>query len=176
MTPPPGGVRFEHGGTPIYVYPDGRVWSVNNARFNRMGTHDGGYKIFTLGRLSGDPGAFYLHDLVLTLFGPPRPPGMVARHKDGDPSHNSIDNLEWGTQKENIEDQYAHGTAALLAGTFNRAKLKPLDVAAILQAYKLTASDDATFKRQMAVKYDVIEKTIENVIRGRTWKRLKEAA
>ncbi len=176
VTPPPGGVRFEHQGTSIYVYPDGRVWSVTNARFNTMSTKKEGYKYFRLGSLSGSPKDFYLHDVVLTLFGPPKPPGAVARHKDGDPSHNWIDNLEWGTQAENIEDQYRHGTAPILRGTHNRAKLKPDDVRAILHESQTAGTPGPELRTSLASRYGVTVKTIDNVISGRTWGRLREAA
>ena len=44
----------------------------------------------------------FVHSLVLTAFVAPRPEGMYALHKDDDPTNNSLDNLYWGTQSENI--------------------------------------------------------------------------
>ncbi len=35
--------------------------------------------------------------------------GRVARHLDGNPANDSVENLEWGTQKENLADAILHG-------------------------------------------------------------------
>lgn len=52
-----------------------------------------------------------LAQLVLTHFDRPRPfPEAQARHKDGNPFNNHIDNLEWGTAKQNSDDKKRHGT------------------------------------------------------------------
>lgn len=52
-----------------------------------------------------------VHRVVLLAFVGPCPPGMVCRHFP-DPSHrnNRLDNLSWGTHKENADDRVAHGT------------------------------------------------------------------
>jgi hypothetical protein len=51
-----------------------------------------------------------IHNVVLIAFVGPRPQGMVARHLDGDPTNNRLDNLCWGTSSENNIDQVRHGT------------------------------------------------------------------
>jgi hypothetical protein len=101
---------------------------------------------------------------------------MVARHLDGNPDNNHIDNLCWGTQQENIEDQFRHRSAALVAGTFNRAKLKPSDVTCLLQEFKLSAANCNEFCEKKATDLNVTPRTILNVVTGKTWKRLQEAA
>jgi hypothetical protein len=55
----------------------------------------------------------HVHHLVLELFVGPRPPGLVARHLDGNPHNNYVGNLAWGTVKENYEDARRHGTATI---------------------------------------------------------------
>ena len=52
--------------------------------------------------------------LVLEAFSTKRPEGMVARHLNGDPLDNRLENLVWGTPKENTADRYLHGTANFL--------------------------------------------------------------
>lgn len=47
---------------------------------------------------------FRVHRLVLLAFVGPCPEGMEARHEDGDPSNNRLDNLAWGTPAENRAD------------------------------------------------------------------------
>ena len=51
-----------------------------------------------------------VHRLVLTAFVGPCPDGMETRHLNGDPSDNRIENLVWGTAKENAADRISHGT------------------------------------------------------------------
>jgi hypothetical protein len=64
-----------------------------------------------------------VHSIVLEAFSGPCPEGMQCRHLDGNPLNNSIDNLRWGTPKENAADRVQHGTD--LRGEKNgSAKLK----------------------------------------------------
>lgn len=51
-----------------------------------------------------------IHKLVLGAFVGPRPTGEQARHLNGDPSDSRLQNLQWGTPKENQADRTIHGT------------------------------------------------------------------
>lgn len=54
----------------------------------------------------------WVHHLVLEAFVGPRPTGMECRHfPSNDPTNNRLDNLQWGTPKQNGEDRVAMGTA-----------------------------------------------------------------
>lgn len=53
----------------------------------------GGYPAVRLG--NGTPNKM-IHALVLTAFRSPRPMGLEACHKDGNPLNNRINNLYWG--------------------------------------------------------------------------------
>lgn len=48
--------------------------------------------------------------LVLTAFVGPRPMDLVGCHNDGNPANNSLSNLRWDTQSENMRDKGRHGT------------------------------------------------------------------
>lgn len=52
----------------------------------------------------------WIHALVLEAFHSPRPDGMIALHRDGNPQNNSPSNLKWGTHSENVLDAVEHGT------------------------------------------------------------------
>ncbi len=54
----------------------------------------------------------FVHQLVLTTFSGPCPEGMMCRHLNGNPSDNRLDNLKWGTNRENTEDRIRHGRIA----------------------------------------------------------------
>ncbi len=50
-----------------------------------------------------------VHHLVLEAFVCPRPSGLVGRHLNDDNTDNRLQNLQWGTQKENAEDRKRNG-------------------------------------------------------------------
>src|SRR5262245_4498725 len=64
-----------------------------------------------------------------------RPEGMQCRHfPNRDPSDNRLDNLQWGTSKQNAADKVVHGTLALGA-RHGSAKLTAEDVQSIRADY-----------------------------------------
>jgi hypothetical protein len=50
-----------------------------------------------------------VHVLVLLAFRGDRPPGMVARHFNDDPSVNCLANPTWGTPSDNSKDIVTNG-------------------------------------------------------------------
>jgi hypothetical protein len=54
-----------------------------------------------------------LHRLVLESFTGPKS-NMVVRHRDGNPLNNKLNNLEWGTHQENMQDVAGHYDEAAL--------------------------------------------------------------
>lgn len=88
----------------------------------RSRARPGGWRVLRCGRFPDKPyrrvalktpgGAYkhhMVHVLVLEAFVGPCPAGMQTRHLDGDGANNRLDNLRWGTPKENAEDQDRHG-------------------------------------------------------------------
>ena len=52
-----------------------------------------------------------VHSLVALVFlGPPPPGKFQVRHLDGNPGNPSLDNLAWGSPRENGADRLRHGT------------------------------------------------------------------
>lgn len=109
-----------------------------------------------------------VHRLVLLAWkGEPSSPDLVARHLDGNKFNNHVDNLEWGTQAENIADIERHG----------RRRKGEKSYQALLTAEKVLAAraDRAggmTWKA-LGVKYGVSSGTIEDAVKGRTWKHVQ---
>lgn len=52
-----------------------------------------------------------LHEMVMELFGPPKPKGehIVILHKDNDGTNNAISNLKWGTRSQNVKQAWDDG-------------------------------------------------------------------
>lgn len=101
------------GTSNLYITPQGEVWQRVNAGHperrqwvqRKPETDKDGYKRV---RVNGRNRP--VHRLVYETFVGPIPEGMVVRHMDGVPHHNFVDNLQIGTQAENIADKRAHGT------------------------------------------------------------------
>lgn len=99
------------------VGDDGSVWSqVKQRRGDRLFL--GEWKLCTASPQSnghmtvwlGRRWQRFVHRLVLEAFVGPCPEGMECRHLDGNPANNKLDNLKWGTRKENQDDSKRHGT------------------------------------------------------------------
>lgn len=50
-----------------------------------------------------------IHLLIMKTFKGNRPRNMECRHLDGNPHNNCINNLTWGTKKQNWQDRIKHG-------------------------------------------------------------------
>ena len=67
-----------------------------------------GYLTVSLGRWNPKG----IHRLVLSAFVEPCPKGMECRHLNGTRTDNRLENLCWGTRKENQTDRIKHGTTS----------------------------------------------------------------
>jgi hypothetical protein len=65
--------------------------------------------IFVSLRQDGKTYTFRLHRLVLSAFVGDAPEGMECCHNNGDPFDNRLENLRWGTHKDNMQDCVDHG-------------------------------------------------------------------
>jgi hypothetical protein len=70
-----------------------------SSRYVRINVRD------AVGRLK----AHLAHVWVLEAFVGPRPPGALARHLNDVKDDNRLENLEWGTPVQNIEDAFTNG-------------------------------------------------------------------
>lgn len=107
-----------------------------------------------------------VHTLVLESFIGPRPKGMVSRHLDGNAYNNALENLAWGTQKQNMDDKKKHGTNVEGTGCW-QAKLTEDDVVKIRELRKSGETLDAISKM-----FPVTPNNIWDVTSGRTWKHV----
>lgn len=99
--------------------------------------------------------------LVLLAFTGPRPIGHCARHLDGNPKNNSLENLQWATYKINSADRVQHGTE--YNGTrHHSAKLTVENVRFIRQS--------SLSNVKLGKLFGVTKGTIRHARVGLTWK------
>lgn len=110
---------------------------------------------------------FYVHSLVLEAFIGPRPRGMECRHLDGNPQNNKLENLKWGTKKENQHERIIHNTSN--TGSKNgMSKLMDKDIIIMRTRY-----ENGEFGTKIAEDYNMDISGIYKILRKETWKHIK---
>lgn len=153
-------------GYPGYaIGDDGSVWSCRSGQWKSLRpTKIKGYSYIGLyGCANRKMKQFRVHRLVLIAFVSKPPAGMQCRHLDGNKDNNHLDNLRWGTPKENAKDRDGHGTTAKGERQW-MSKLLLSDVEAIRCDYEAGAT-----QVELAVKYSVSQTTISGICSGRHW-------
>lgn len=89
----------------VRSFTNNRHGLCNTPHFLGTDTNSNGYKRVFL----GSKGRFFVHHLVAKAFIPNPNDYPVVRHKDDDRLNNRADNLEWGTQADNIQDAIRRG-------------------------------------------------------------------
>ena len=102
---------------------------------------------------TSDRSTKFVHRCVAEVFIGPCPDSMFVLHRDGNPSNNCVDNLYYGTAKQNTADSMRHGT-------FCR-KLTPIDKHFI----KLLFSAGLC-KAEIGRMYNVTRRVIRLVVSG----------
>lgn len=97
---------------------------------------------------------------VLEAFVGARPEKNEARHLDGNPKNNRLENLAWGTKAENMQDALRHGTFPVLERRPG-AKLSRKDAIAIFTSAESTSV--------LAKRYGVGVGVIRQVKTRETW-------
>lgn len=89
------------------ISPDGRVFSTWGKKFKTPQDRKG-YKFVSVTDAAGRETKISVHRLVALAYIPNPLSHPVVNHKDGNPSNNTIENLEWCTYAQNA--QHAHDT------------------------------------------------------------------
>lgn len=102
-----------------------------------------------------------IHVLVAEAFIGPKPEtAHLCRHLDGDPTNNHVENLAWGTFKDNEADKKRHGRS-LIGERHHQAILTADNVRAI----RLSSETGVA----LATRYGVSPSAICLVRKGRNW-------
>lgn len=106
-----------------------------------------------------------VHSLILDTFRGKARLGMIARHYNGNPVDNRLDNLLWGTMQDNANDRMRHGTVYRPIGDIHHMRKLTSKVIPAIRAM-LAAGLPMS---KIAAKYGVGTSTINCVDKGRTW-------
>ena len=118
---------------------------------------------------NGRPKKVQIHRAILLAFvGPPPSQMSVCRHLNGHGGDNRLENLAWGTPRENTADSKRHGTlAAARSGEDHpSAKLTAEQAREIRRLYPAVAGTT------LARRFGIRPQTVWSVARGKTWKQL----
>jgi hypothetical protein len=108
-----------------------------------------------------------IHALMCLCFIGPRPTGMHVCHNDGCPTNNVVQNLRYGTPKENHADSIRHGTQP--RGERNgSAKLADDDVREIRRIY----AEGGTSQQNLAERFGVDRGLISGIVRRKRWQHI----
>lgn len=148
------------------ISTQGRILSLKkNGTHLRKLQSPKGYK--TVGfRENGRTTTYLVHRLMAKTFIPNPDPETktIVCHKDGT-KNNSIDNLYWGTQLENIQDAIRHGSFKNRKGR-GQPKLNEEKV------LKIREISDQFSQRELGRMFEVDQKTIFFILKRKTWKHI----
>lgn len=144
------------------INKEGKVFCVREVSATKW--NDGYYRVSV--EINGKRVRKGIHQLMAMAFlDPPGPRQDEVRHLNGNQHDNSIENLAWGTRKENAQDMARHGT---VKGKNNpRAILWECDVKRIKRAMRCGVS-----VKVLAVIYEVSETSLKAIKEGRNWKHV----
>jgi hypothetical protein len=166
----PGYEVSSHG--EVFSLPRYAGLAMRPGRLLKQDLSRGGYPSVRLSR-GGRKHTFHVHHLVTDAFLGPLPAGLERLHKDGVRTNCRLDNLEFGTHIENMQDRLRHGRQFFARGARNgQAKLTEAAVSEIRARY----AAGGVLQRELAAEYGVNQARISEAISGKTWtiRRIRE--
>lgn len=147
----------------------GGFWRNKQEKLKEGRVNDAGYVAVTL--FKGDKGkTFLVHTLVLLTFIGPCPEGMECRHfPDSTRTNNNVENLSWGTRKENYADKKFHGTWQQ-GSRIGTSKLTEEEVAEI----KMLLKERRLSQVKIAERYGVTHRVIGRILHEQSWAHVEE--
>ncbi len=152
------GVGRGSGGARVPDYSRWKQLKPSKERYFRVSIYDANRKIHFKS----------VHKLVILAFRGLPPIGMVCRHLNGDNYDCRIDNLVYGTHKENTNDKWGHGTMPF-GEKHHNTKLSEADV---VEIHRLGSAK--TPRKQIAAKFGVSLGCIEKILYGQSWPHIKQ--
>lgn len=152
-----------------YAEKDGHIYSTRNGILRQLPEriHKGYYRVNVRdGSTPAKKYAIPVHKLILEAFVGARPPGYVCRHLNGNAFDNRLENLCWGTPKENAQDAATHGTAVWLRHGEKAvaAKLTEQDIYRIIEMY-----EQGHKQKDIACVFSVTQRHVSDIVNKKTW-------
>jgi len=110
-----------------------------------------------------------MHRLVLRAFVGRCPDGMECRHLDGNPANNSLNNLRWGTRKENTADALHHDTIKR-GSDVTVSVLNEIQVNDLLDRFE--AGEEGRF---IASEFGISQQQFYKITSGQQWSHVHRA-
>jgi hypothetical protein len=127
--------------------------------------HSSGYLVVDL-YITGKRRTRYVHQIVLEAFGFSRELGQQVRHLNGDRHDNRLENLRWGSAKENGEDRVRHGTA-LRGEAMATSKLTEANVHQIRQLAQAEVPQS-----EIARRFSIGQPHVHKIITRKIWRHV----
>lgn len=111
--------------TDYFASRDGRIFSTISDKYLTPWSNGDGYLKVSVLNSDSHKVKMYVHRLILFAFSGLPPEGMECCHFDGNPKNNSIENLRWGTQSDNVQD-YRRKHGKYWSADFTPEKVKQI--------------------------------------------------
>lgn len=151
------------------ITKDGNVWSYYTNRYLNIHVNSCGYKQVNL-REGGKSKTMRIHRLLAMAFLPNPDNLPCVNHKDGDKQNNSLDNLGWCTQSDNLKHAHKVGLNTMpcqIGSKHSQAKLTEEDVIEMRWLRKMGA-----LQKDIARAYGVSRGNCRDIINYRRWKHV----
>lgn len=145
------------------IYSDGRCYNHKRRRWSHEKNipDNAGYI-----RISGG----HLHRMIAEAFLPNLEGLPFINHKDGNKLNNDVSNLEWCTQKHNI--QHAYATGLIVMGKGEKAGNVKLSDAEVIEVRRLYAEGITQQKITGMLNNKVTRGAIARITNKNNWKHL----
>ena len=145
------------------ISKNGNVYSSKSVKYLKPIKKNTGYLYVFLYNNNGTK-KHYIHLLVLNAFRGKKTNGYESRHLDGNNQNNNINNLEWGTKKDNANDKRKHGTMPIPHES-KFTKLKPKNIPVIRELCQQGYS-----YCKVGRLFGTSHTTIKKIICGQRWR------
>lgn len=139
--------------------PEGELWLWAGP------IHKDGY-----GVIANNGTTMLAHRYSYERFIAPIPDGLVVRHKNDTPLDVNPNNLEIGTQADNIDDMYQRGRNRHIGQPGEYNGMHKLSDSQVTEIRRLASAGYR--QRALAAQFGVAETTISSIIHRKSWKHL----
>jgi hypothetical protein len=113
---------------------------------------------------------YLVHRLVALYFlGQPPKNKRQINHKNGNPSDNVANNLEWCSPKENVQHGIKTGLIKIIGADHWKSRLSEKDIKEIRKIYKTGQISQTELGR----RYKVTQANIWSIVNNKRWKLIK---